>query len=258
METREQLSPNLIYELVAEVGFKKYFHLGGIEATRELLDLCNLGKDSYVLDVGCASGRTACYIARRYGCPVVGVDILKKMIDRADERAQQEGVEDKVEFRIADAQDLPFEDNIFAVVISEFVTGLLAEKQAGVNEYLRVARSGARIGLNEATWVKTPPPARLVKYLSHTFGIPGEILTPDGWTELLETSGLREMVVRTHQADALSNTWEDRKDVLRVWPKVLSLYVQSRAFRRFIRETLSVPSNLLEYFGYGIYVGRAP
>jgi SAM-dependent methyltransferase len=252
----EQLSPAAIYELVAYAGFRKYFHLGGLEATEELIELCHLDKDKYVLDVGCASGKTACYIAKRYGCGVVGVDILEKMIDRSNERAKREGVEDRVSFRVANAQDLPFEDNLFDVVIGEFITGLLDDKRRGASEYLRVARSGGYVGLNEATWIKTPPPADLLEYLSRTFGFKGEILTADGWEELLAGVGLRDIVVRTCKANALSDKRDDLIDVLRVWYRALYLYIRSSAFRSLVREGLSVPENLLEYFGYGMYVGR--
>ncbi|MCG8347716.1 MAG: hypothetical protein MI924_08050 [Chloroflexales bacterium] len=36
----DELTPTSIYELVAELGCKKYFHLGGFDATRKLIDLC--------------------------------------------------------------------------------------------------------------------------------------------------------------------------------------------------------------------------
>jgi ubiquinone/menaquinone biosynthesis C-methylase UbiE len=60
-----------------------------------------------------------------------------------------------VRFRVADAQNLPFEDNLFDVVIGEFITGLLDNERRGTNEYLRVAKPGGYVGLNEATWIKT-------------------------------------------------------------------------------------------------------
>ena len=148
---RDQLSPEVIYYLVADVGFRREFHFGGLEATRELVELCHIDKNKYVLDVGYGSGKTACYVAKRYGCRVVGVDLLERMIDRSNERAKREGVEDRVRFRVADAQNLPFEDNLFDVVVGEFITGLLDDKRRGVNEYLRVTKPGGYVGLNEAT-----------------------------------------------------------------------------------------------------------
>ena len=254
MENKKQLSPEVIYELVAYVGFRRHFHFGGFRATRELIELCHIDKDKYVLDVGCATGKTACYIAKGYGCRVVGVDILERMVGRANERAKREAVEDRVEFRVADAQDLPFEDNLFDVVIGEWITGLLDDKRRAANEYLRVTKPGGYIGLNEATWIKTPPPTKLVEYLSRL--VKGEILTSDGWEKLLVGTGLRDMVVRTSKVNVLSEKRENLKDFLRVWHRVLYLCIRNSAFRKLIREALSLPKNFLEYWGYGIYVGR--
>ena len=42
----EPLSPKSIYDLFAYVGFRKYFHLGGREATKELIELCHIDKTS--------------------------------------------------------------------------------------------------------------------------------------------------------------------------------------------------------------------
>ena len=256
MESKKQLSPELIYEMVAYVGLTKAFHVGGLNATRELIELCHIDRDKYVLDVGCGNGKTPCYVAKEYGCRVVGVDILERMIDRSNERAKREGVVDRVEFRVADAQSLPFQDNLFDVVIGEFITGLLDDKQKGANEYLRVTKPGGYVGLNEATWMKTPPPTELVEYLSRTYGFTAEILTSDGWEELLAGTGLRDIVARAYKVKALSNKWDDLKDLLRVWHRALYLYIRSSAFRRHIKEGLSLPKNFLEYLGYGIYVGR--
>jgi arsenite methyltransferase len=52
---------------------------------------------------------------------VVGVDISEKMISWSKKRAIREGIEDKIEFRVSDAQSLPFEDRVFDAVISESV-----------------------------------------------------------------------------------------------------------------------------------------
>lgn len=256
MQISEQLTPESIYELVARVGFKKYFHLGGMKATEELIALCYMNKDKHILDVGCASGKTACYIARKYGSQVVGIDLSNRMVARANERAKKEGVVELVKFQTADAQELPFEDNYFDVVIGEFITGLLNDKRRAVDGYLRVTKPGGYIGLNEATWVKSPPPKELVEYLANIFGVKGEILTADGWQGLLASAGFRELIARDYKVDALSNKWDDFKDFLGVWHKALYMYIRSSAFRRFVNEAFSIPKNLVEYFGYGIYVGR--
>ena len=132
----DSLTPSRIYELVAEVGFKKYFHLGGFDATKALIDLCPINENSRVIDIGCASGKTACYLARIYGCNVIGVDILPGMVERAKERARAERVTGSVEFRVGDAQQLPLEDALFDIVLGEFITGLVDDKERALSEYV--------------------------------------------------------------------------------------------------------------------------
>jgi arsenite methyltransferase len=251
-----------LFDFQAEVGLTK--HLGGLGATEELIELCHIGGGKYVLDVGCGVGVTPCYIAKRYGCRVVGVDISEGMIERSKERAKREGIADRVEFRPADAQDLPFEDDLFDAVTTESVTAFPEDKQRAVNEYVRVTKPGGYVGLNESTWLKTPPPPELVAWVSQDLGANAEALTSDDWAGLLEGAGLREIVVRTYQI----NTRNEAREILRrygcrgmlgVLRRILSLYARSPAYRSFVKEVREggvTPENLDEYFGYGIYAGR--
>ena len=265
MEDKEQSSPeetseldSVYWELLAEVDFTK--HLGGLKATNELIELCNIDKDKCVLDVGCGVGITPCYIAKRYGCRVVGIDILESMIARSKERARREGVEDRVEFRVADVQDPPFDDALFDAVIGESIFAFLEDKQRGVNECVRVTKPGGYVGLTEATWVKTPSP-EILAYLSRTFGGNLEVLTPEGWKQLLEGSGLRDIVARTYTISVRSEFTGIIKryglgDMLKVWYRALSLYRRDPAYRNVVKEAEATPKNVFEYLGYGIYVGR--
>ena len=74
METKESF-----FDFAAEVGLTKHF--GGNQATKELADLCHLAQGAYVLDVGCGAGATPCFLVKEYGCRVVGIDILERMIE---------------------------------------------------------------------------------------------------------------------------------------------------------------------------------
>jgi arsenite methyltransferase len=113
------------FDFAAEVGLTK--HMGGIDATEELVKRCHITKDSRVLDVGCGVGATPCFLAKKYGCKVVGIDIVEGMIEKSIKRAKREGVTDRVAFKVADAQDLPFEDQLFDAVI---IGRRIAEQQA--------------------------------------------------------------------------------------------------------------------------------
>ncbi len=250
------------FDFAAEVGFTK--HLGGIGATEKLVELCHIGEGKYVLDVGCGAGVTPCFIAKRCGCRVVGVDIFPRMVERSRERAQREGVADSVEFKVADAQDIPFEDDLFDAVITESVTAFPEDKQKAVNEYARVTKPGGYVGLNESVWLKVPPPPEMVAWVSQDVGGNAEPLTSDAWVGLLEGAGLREITARTYEINVRTEAKEIFRrygfaGMLGIWGKMLSLYARSPAYRRFVkgvREGGFTPENLDEYFGYGIYVGR--
>ena len=98
-------------------------HPGGLEITRELAQLCHIGKDTKVLDVASGTGESAFYLVQNFGCSIIGIDSSDDMIERAKRKAMDKGV--IIEFKNGDAHDLPFIDNTFDAVISECTTCLL-------------------------------------------------------------------------------------------------------------------------------------
>lgn len=250
------------FDYAAEVGLTK--HLGGVAATEELIEMCHIGRDSYILDVGCGVGVTPCTLAKRIGCRVVGVDISPQMVARARVRAKRTRVPDTVEFKIADAQDLPFEDELFDAVLTESVTAFPEDKQKAVNEYARVARRGGYVGLNESVWLKTPPPEEIVAWAAQDLGANILPLTLEAWTELLQTAGLKEITTKTYSI----RTQDEERGILQrygwggmlsVVGRMLLLYARSPDYRKFVKDVRKsgvTPKNLEEYFGYGLFVGR--
>lgn len=250
------------FDFAAEVGLTK--HIGGIEATDLLVELCHIDEHKYVLDVGCGAGVTPVYIAKKYGSRVVGVDILPMMVERSMERANKEQVTDRTEFRVADAQDLPFDDDTFDAVITESVTAFPEDKQRAVNEYARVTKPGGYVGLNESTWLKVPPPPDVLEWVSQDVGFTVKPQTQEAWVGLLEGAGMEEIVVKIYNVDVKDETKGIVQryglgGMLKVQLRILRLYLRSSAYRDFlkgVRQRGLTPANLNEYFGYGIFVGR--
>jgi arsenite methyltransferase len=254
----EMSDPELSYfELQAYIGTTK--HMGGFETTKALIELCHIGQDTYVLEIGCGVGATACYLAKRYGCNVVGVDIRESMIARSNERARKQGVVDRVEFRVADAQHLLFEDALFDVVISESVLTFIKDKQGVVSECVRVTRPGGYVGLNEELWLKTPP-ASLVERVRRIWDIKPDIPTLEDWVGFLDNAGLRDVVVQTYKFDARRESTQVQRyhlqDMWRMFYRTLLLYVKNPAFRKYMAERRHLPKGLFEYLGHAIFVGR--
>jgi len=127
-----------------------------------------------------------------------------------------------------------------------------------------VTKPGGYVGLNEATWLKVPPPPELVAWASQDLGANVKPLTSSEWLGLLETAGLRETVVKTYEVKVT----DESRGILRrygcggllgVLGRMLALYVKSPAYRKFVKEVQKegiTPKNLGEYFGYGLYIGR--
>ncbi len=72
----------------------------------------------------------------------MGVDLREKMVIAAREWAIQKGVADRVDFRVGDAQDLPFDDDRFDLPIYESVNTSVADLDQAAVEYVRVIRKG--------------------------------------------------------------------------------------------------------------------
>jgi arsenite methyltransferase len=249
-----------VFDFQAAVGLTK--HMGNVDATDRLLHLCHVQPGvSTILEVGCGVGVTAAYIAREYGCRVVGVDILEKMVARAREMAQRRGVAHLTEFRQADALSLPFDGHSFDIVLAESVAAFPADKQRVADEYRRVTRPGGYVGMNETTWLKTPVPDEVAAWASQEVGTNATVLDAGEWRALLENTGLVDIMVETVPINFKTEFRGTIRRygmgyVLKVWGRTLRLYLSSPETRNLMKGTAPLPANLLDYLGFGLYVGR--
>jgi ubiquinone/menaquinone biosynthesis C-methylase UbiE len=252
------------FDFAAQVGLTK--HLGGLEATKEIIQHCHITQETHILDVGCGVGQTATYISKTVGAKVTGIDINPGMVKRSRERAKKHGVTHLTEFHEADAQKLPFPDNHFDAVITESVTAFPQDKQKTVNEYTRVTKPGGYIGLNESTWLKTPPPQEILDWVSQEVGATVTPLTGEEWTHLLEKAALNITMARTSEIKVSEETrgLVNRYGYGGVIATILrgaKMYLTNPSYRQFLRRVQKrgiTPQNLTEYFGYGVYIAQKP
>lgn len=105
----------------------------------------NPGMD--VLDVACGTGNLAIPAART-GARVTGVDIATNLLEQARARAAAENL--TVDYREGDAEQLPFPDNSFDVVVSMFGAMFAPRPERVAAELARVCRPGGLIAM--ANW----------------------------------------------------------------------------------------------------------
>ena len=131
-------SPELLKRFHPDVlsfycGVGNPFSLGEIHEGERVLDIgCGAGVDTFIasLMVG-PSGR------------VVGVDLIPEMLTRAQKNFLRTGLGD-VTFRKASAEELPFPDESFDVIISNGVFNLIPDKPKALKEALRVLKPSGR------------------------------------------------------------------------------------------------------------------
>ncbi len=121
------------------------FHIRGREATDELAKLARLDEGMKIIDVGSGLGGPSRFIASRYGCHVTGVDLTAEYCATATVLADRTGLASKVEYRRANALDLPFEDESFDLAWTQHISMNIPDKRGMFAEMARVTKSGGRV-----------------------------------------------------------------------------------------------------------------
>jgi len=69
--------------------------------------------EDHVLDVGCGLGGPGRFLVDRFGCSIVGVDLLPERVALAEKLTDMCGMDRSISYRAADATELPFDDGSF-------------------------------------------------------------------------------------------------------------------------------------------------
>jgi len=112
-----------------------------------LCEAVDLRSNQRVLDVAAGNGNATLAAARRFG-DVVSTDYVGALLERGRERAKADRL--PVTFQEADAEDLPFAEASFDVVLSTFGVMFTPNQEQAASELIRVCRPGGKIGM--ANW----------------------------------------------------------------------------------------------------------
>lgn len=190
-----------------------HFHGRGMEATKELADALDVSAADHVLDIGSGIGGPARYMAHRFSCRVMGIDLTAEFCEVARHLTRVLGLESQVAFEQANALSMPFANASFDGAYSMNVSMNIAHKLKFYEEIHRVLRPGAWLVLSELAlgpggspdyptpWAKTAESSFLVS--------PSETLKG------LESSGFAVQSSRETTEEAMASSARSRELVER-------------------------------------------
>jgi ubiquinone/menaquinone biosynthesis C-methylase UbiE len=142
----------------------------------ELCEAMDLKAGSKVLDVAAGNGMASLAAARRW-CEVMSTDYVPALLERGKARAAAEGM--NIEFKEADAENLPFDNNAYDVVLSTFGVMFTPNQDKAASELLRVCKPKGKIGL--ANWTPDGFIGQVFKTLGKYLPPPAGAKSPALW-----------------------------------------------------------------------------
>jgi SAM-dependent methyltransferase len=168
-----------------------------------------------VLDVAAGNGNASLAAARR-GCDVTCTDYVDTLLGLAQRRAEADGLH--ITTQIADAENLPFDDDSFDAVLSTVGVMFAPNPEESAAELIRVCKPGGKIGL--ANWTPEGFVGQMFKVIGGLVPPPVGVPSPLQWgtdvrlNELLGADCVVEItrknfVFRYRSADEYFDTFKD-------------------------------------------------
>lgn len=160
------------------------FHIGGRQATEQLMDQLNFSEHDHVLDVGCGLGGAARFVANKYNNRVTGIDLTQEYIETGRALCTWVKLDRHITLEQGSALAMPFHDETFDGAYMLHVGMNIEDKASLFSEIYRVLRPGSLFGIYDV--------------MRHN---DGELLYPVPWATECSTSKLATPDQYNHALD---------------------------------------------------------
>jgi SAM-dependent methyltransferase len=174
-----------------------------------LCEAVDMRAGSSVLDVAAGNGNATLAAARRFA-RVTSTDYVGAILERGKARATAERL--SVDFRVADAEALPFADGSFDVALSTFGVMFTPNQEKAAAELVRVVRRGGKIGL--ASWTPDGFVGQLLKIVGKYMPPPPAGIKPPALWGSAERLG---ELFRGHEINSSVQTFNFRYESPEHW-----------------------------------------
>ncbi len=236
-------------EAIAALG-KGNLHPGGFSHTLKLLRNFIVSQEDIVLDIGCGTGRTACYLAKTYCAHVFGLDNSEKMIAKAKSRAAREGAE--VHFLTGDVLDMPFRDEVADMILIESVLVFLPVQEA-LKECYRVLKKKGFLAAIELVVAETLP-VFAKEHLTALCGLP-QVPSFNEWLGHFDRAGFSRVSAKENRYPGFL---DGIKEMLHFDPyQVVSQDIfTDRKLKTALKQYMRLVLQNREHLGFGTFILR--
>lgn len=162
------------------------------EMMKKILEEAKPARDHKILDIGCGTGILAIFLSK-FAKRVFGIDSTKEMIERAKNNAA-ELRQRNVEFKIAEAEKLPFDENYFDAAVIQCVICLVLNKEKAISEIHRVLKSDGKAVIGDVYQRKSLPKNYRENLGLYSACIGGSVPLND-FLEMFENAGFKNFKV---------------------------------------------------------------
>lgn len=228
-------------------------HLGGIQATKNIIHQINIQKQPIVMDLGCGSGYTVQLLAERKPQKLIAMDLLLNNCLSTRRRISKAILSPGIHILQSDAQSIPITNESIDFIIIESVL-VFCNLPIVLNELWRILRPGGFIGINELTYHR-PSYINFADLLRNLFGI--NAFSRQDWEQSFKQAGFRirsssefpirfiDQLVSHVVIDGIFNYLKALITALKE-PAIWKSFINPELIKVFIKNP--------KFIGYGIYI----
>jgi ubiquinone/menaquinone biosynthesis C-methylase UbiE len=198
---------------------------GGIELIQIAESKMEFDSSMSMLSIGYGTGEIECYLTNKYKIQVIGVDISRDLMLKAQKKAEILKLRSRIQFKIGNGTSLQFPDQNFDIVYC--MGSIIDFFKQGLSEIYRVLKPTGKAIIGEVLWLKNEVP----KIIRNSWEKDSSLIhTKEENDQIIVSKGFRILFSESfHEFDWWENYYKDR-DKTSYWAEEQALYQKSQNF----------------------------
>jgi len=146
-----------------------------------------------ILNIGCGFGKSAIYLASKYGCCLTAMDISDDLVKKTVTTADKTGVSNTISTSVLNKDDPKTPDGAFDAVFAESILAFIHRKEPLIREIFLNLRPGGTLALLELINLREKLSSQKQEELNSFFGLPFQPMDEPAWRKILTETGFSVM-----------------------------------------------------------------